>query len=135
VSVDTVRRKGPIGIEPFDVVLKHSTALLTSYRRSSTTAVCDTCRRPPSVIRHATTDGKARFCLVTFNTGTLEVGAVTCCATSSCLPERARLVTVGFEASGTTYPPYGRLTRVTGKGSTLPAAARCGGQASSACAT
>jgi hypothetical protein len=39
VSVDTVRRKGPIGIEPFDVVLKHSTALLTSYRRSSTTAV------------------------------------------------------------------------------------------------
>lgn len=43
---------------------------------------------------------------------------MTCCTTSSCLPGRARLVTVGFGAPGTTYPPYRRFTRVTGKDDT-----------------
>src|ERR1700688_344403 len=37
-------------------------------------------------------------------TGIAEVEAVTCCTTSSCLPGRARLVTIGFEAPGTKYP-------------------------------
>ncbi|MGF7001363.1 hypothetical protein P3T25_009756 [Paraburkholderia sp. GAS32] len=73
---------------------------------------CDTCRRQPRVMRHAV-DGKALFCLVTFSGRSLEVEAVTCCTTNSCLPGHARRETVGCEAPGTKYPSDGRSTLVT----------------------
>lgn len=38
VSVDIVKRKGPIGIEPFDVALKPSPILLSPHGRPSKTS-------------------------------------------------------------------------------------------------
>jgi cell division inhibitor SulA/protein ImuA len=38
VSIDIVKRKGPIGVEPFDLVLKHSPVLLNPYGRTSKSA-------------------------------------------------------------------------------------------------
>jgi hypothetical protein len=73
---------------------------------------CDTCRRQPRVMRHAV-DGKALSCLVTFSNRSLEVEAVTCCTTNSCLPGHARRETVGCEAPGTKYLSDGRSTLVT----------------------
>jgi len=55
-----------------------------------------------------------------------EVDAVTCCTTSSCLPGRARLVTVGCEAPGTMNPSVDGLPGDRQE-PTLPAAVRCRG--------
>ena len=59
----------------------------------------------PAVCRASSSKGQ-QSSFLSCHTPTAEglaIEAVTCCATNSCLPGHARLVTIGYEAPGTMY--------------------------------